>query len=219
MPSVSPVSDGYHPRDWRYAWDEFVKLKRAVTKYKVSVIGWDLIAPSKLKKAVDPRWQLRFVNINESHLSNTYLGSDGRTSAESLRQIREVYESYLRHRVTSQDSGSSNSDYDPRFDPKKVREFKDAYTHWPKTKAKEYETSRTKKFMDSRAGVLNMSMREYLFNFWMSNRWPVPPQTKQELDKRIAAQEQLNRDKEQAARDSQRAIGPEIRDTGPGWNA
>jgi hypothetical protein len=240
MPILNPGDNSYKPRDWRQAYDAFANFKRAVRNVStklgqpIDTSGWHLTFPGRFKGYADPRWQLTFsrpdfkklpiYDKNGMHQSmdTIFIGSDGLTARKTIRELHNQYIQILLERskydVTT-DPRKLQQQNDPRFDHNIIRRMMERWNAMQKVKSVgEWEENLKQnpdviKFMNSRAGFLNMTMREYLYKHPMSHKWPTPPTTKQQLDARIRQDEAYERE---LNNERNRPDNIEV-DPGPGW--
>lgn len=228
MPILNPGDNSYKPRDWRQAYDAFVNFRRAVrtvsTKLRqpIDTSGWQLIVPGRFKGYADPRWQLTFTNLDR-RIETVYIGSSGLIARKTIRELHNQYIQILIERGTrdkaTTDPRKLQQANDPRFNHDIIRRMIERWNAMQKVKSvQEWEENVRQnpdvmKFMNSKAGFLNMTMREYLYKHPMSHKWPTPPTTKQQLDARIRQDEAYERE---LNNERNKPDNVEV-DPGPGW--
>jgi hypothetical protein len=225
MPVINPGDNGYKPRDWRHAYDAFVKFRTA-TRTVAGRLGlnmrteqWQLEAPGRFQGMADPRWKLTFLNLDKKW-ETIYVGSDAFTVRNTIKELHEHYIALLRARKPlSANKTPATQRSDPRFDHHMVQRMRTLWDQMHKARSiKEWEANVAANptvvaFMKSRAGILPMSMQDYLYREPMSSHWPTPPRTQKEWDGRTRQEEDYQRTRERTRfDDSEEAV-----DDGPGW--
>lgn len=195
---------GKQPSDWRYAWDAFTALKRVARAIGEPTGSWKLEAPSGIGKGLR-QWKMTYSFKGTS--MNAFMGTNGRQTAEAIKQLLKGYEAVLEgHRAEQRARKplTGPSKQDPRTDPfiiQKMRELWDqgmrskSTQEWEQFKEAHPEVIR---FMGSRAGYLPITMRQYIYNHPHGQRWPIPPQDERQLRERQYALEKEIRDKERS---------------------
>jgi hypothetical protein len=230
MPILNPGTNDHKPRDWRQAYDAFVNFRRAVKTIStrlgqpIDTSAWHIIVPGRFKGMADPRWQLVFTNLN-GHTETVYIGSDGMTARRTIRELHNQYIQILVERGARDkavtDPRKLQQQNDPRFNHDVIKRMMNRWNAMQKVKSvAEWEENLRQnpdvvKFMNSKAGFLNMTMREYLYKHPMSHKWPTPPTTKQQLDARIRQDEAYERELANARNNPDNH--DEQFDPGPGW--
>lgn len=213
MPIVNPSSRDPKPADWRWAWQEFQRLRTIATKAKIDTSQWKLEFPSKVQRIVDPRWKLTYTTVN-NQLQQVYLGSTGRLAGDTIKKMIPMYSDLLKNRPQT---AKRNQPIDPLFD---IASVKKALEIWNREVVKvrslqdqrafEARYPKLLKLMQRRAGYLDMSLKDYLTSHPHSTVFPTPPRTCEEYESRKKAYNKQMADRE-AARKQQRE------DHGPDW--
>jgi hypothetical protein len=216
VPVVNPGSRKPMPNDWRWAWQEFQRLKEIARRAKIDTSSWKLEFPTRTQKIFDPRWRMTYTYRvgNTIRMANIYLGSNGRVAGETIKKMIPGYEKSAVPPVPKV-SKSKALTTDPLFDPNKVRK---AFELWNCKIAKVRSTQDLEAFkreypklyalMNRKAGFLDMSLYEYLTRHPYSSLFPAPPRSKQEHERRLKAFEKHVKDKDDARKQQREAHGP-----------
>jgi len=232
MPYLNPGASGAKPKNWREAYDAFVRFRNEIVAWSRKLgkpmppEQFAIIIPSKLRGMTDPRWQLQYID-HSNNLTTVYIGSDGLTARDSIEEIHRQYSMALYKRSRDlatnpmgQKTVMQQGKNDPRFNHSTVERMKAKWSEMigqAKSMQQWRDLQRANpevvKFMKMRAGILPMTMEEYLFRYAGSIRNVVPPRSQQELDGRRRQAEDYER---HLARQRQDNIDITV-DDGPGW--
>lgn len=205
MPVLDPNRNDWKPRDWRHAYDAFLRFKRAVNTvasrigYKDYTDGWHILFPGKFKGMADPRWQLTFRNI-DGQMETVFIGSDAFVARNTIQQLHKQYVSVLATSLRPLPTRKAPSTaFDARYDHGSVDRMRKLWDRMMKVRSpKEWEQLKSAHpeviaFMKAKAGFLDMTMQQYLYSHPMSKRWPTPPRSKAEMDGRNKQDEDYQR--------------------------
>lgn len=200
MKEINPRDD-HNPRDWRYAYNEYVKILETGRLLKEAVYLWKLHYPSRLEKIRDNRWRFTYtLSDGREHKTYTvYLGING---IESARTLREVHRGLLQILKTRREAELRSprakptgplKPLSPVYDGIKARELLDEWNTLMKgvKSTQDYDHLMQSKrfrflnwFMTRKAGILDMSMRTYLTSHPHAQYWPSAPKDDQEYNNR-----------------------------------
>lgn len=197
---VNPGDKSSHnlPHDWRTAWDQFRVLRALGNKIGESTSGWQLEAPKGL---FDRRWRLHY--SFKGTLLNAYIGMNGKQAAEGIKELikafRMVHEGQLAG--SKQPKPKEIKKPNPVFNPIVVARMKETWDEAivkvkDNKSAKEFEQSFVYKFMHRRAGILPMTMQQYLYQHPHGVHWITPPKSEEQLRNRQRELENRLREKE-----------------------
>jgi hypothetical protein len=212
MPILDPRANNVPKGDpnWRYAYDEFRKLKALVNRHQISTAGWQIKFPKGFEKAKDNRWQIWLIWPGQESVSVHYIGHDGRSASQAIKAIRQIYQEHF-------DAGLHVVRPDPNptkpKDPREDRAFIErAFFKWSevmKGVRSNQDWEETKKkwpkllgFMNLKAGIIDMTMSEYLTKHPLAQLYPTPPMNQKQYENMLAGLKKWTADNEKAAKDS-----------------
>lgn len=211
MPIVNPASRDPKPADWRWAWQEFQRLRTIAAKAKIDVSQWKLEFPSRVQRIVDPRWKMTYTNT-QNKLDQVYLGSTGRLAGDTIKKMIPTYSELLKGRIAN----PIHQPTDPLFNVDSVRK---AFDIWNREVAKvrslqdqrEFEARYPKllKLMKRKAGYLDMSLQDYLTKHPHSKLFPTPPRNCEEYEERNKRYRKYMEDRESARKQQREDHGPD----------
>lgn len=193
MPIVDPNGSGRMPPDWRWAYDQYRKLRQLAQSVNEPVHSWRLEFPGKGRAILDRRWRMTYSWEGQMH-QDVFLGTDGRSSGRAIEQIIPVYADLVRRKKASMqqsknDPGSRGSN--PMWDNEKNKKWRDRfYAEVAKVRdlhsQREFEQRHPNllAYMGKRAGFLEMSIQDYWGKHPHSRFWPAPPQSKEQYEAR-----------------------------------
>jgi len=218
MPAVNPSSSKQIPADWRWAWNAFQEFKSLASRSGVNTATWSLEYPSRAQRIFDPRWRMRYTIPpipNHDVNRDVYLGSSGRVAADTIKMIAKDYvplanshKEKLVQRKKMDEAAKRKTRPDPMFDPSKVRE---AFARWNREMKSIRSNRDMQKYLERnpnldrlmrrKAGILDMTLSEYLTRHPHSELYPTPPRSEEELKKRAEAVRRYAEDKARWAKE------------------
>lgn len=202
-----------NPKGWLSPFTEYQKLVAKATKAGEPVHSWSIQIPDTLKEKIKGVWKLAY-SIN-GRTSVVYIGYNSETAAEGIKLIASRYPTFPRNRkpVTEQTPKKKSPRTDALNDVVHIRKIVQQWQEGiaqlgsaPNSEVGQQWFDKNyryhKQFMDQKAGILNMTMWEYIFKSGMYEYWPNPPMTKEGLAARLrdmekAAQQREARNREQ----------------------
>lgn len=196
MPMLRPDGKGAPP-DWRWAqtaFDELLKWGKAAGE---PTLRWYLTFPSRMEKFKGQQWRLNYTEKGRTF--NIYVGWDGRSVAETLQFIIKTMRKHAQLRSANLASEMVIHDElvekgeirDPIFDSRFAAKVFDTWQRGTRNIRTRDELEgfkrshrRLMEILGRRAGILDMSLLQYLTRHPDAKRWPNPPETDEEWFRR-----------------------------------
>jgi hypothetical protein len=217
MPFLNPTDPhSPTPRGWRTPYDDFRKLRAIASAAGIDTTTWGINVPGTKDRILGKTWQLIYTPIGERTATSVSLGQDAYEATGIIKQLFRAYSQYIdsqggfiRHdkpKASGPAKPTNVVGLDSIYDPGYAKKFMDL--------VKQGRIDRIpRQILSQQAGVLPMSVRDYLSRSPMSILWPSPPRTDKELRTRLEYLEQ--REKENAkVKEVEKATNY---DPGPGW--
>jgi hypothetical protein len=200
------------PADWRTPWQQFDVLKNLGRKLHEPVSTWRLEAPKGFGKMLDRRWTLTYTFKNHRYVA--YIGIDGKQAAIGIKEIVKGFKVAVEGNKAYDESmpkpATEKKPVPPIYNPALAQKMQDEWNiaiKLVKDRRGAEAFNRDHKymlwFMRQRAGILNMSMREYMFNHPHASYWLTPPHSEAELRRRQEQFRRIVEDKERNSRNPQ----------------
>jgi hypothetical protein len=200
-----------NPKNWLKPFAEYQSLLAIAIKAGEPTGSWGLQIPSTLKEKLKGGWLLAY-SLNGKPFV-VYVGYDADSAAAGIKKIAANYPRHLRGSKAPVKKVPKKSKPDPRKDPIWIRRIVAQYQEGIRLahtalNAEEGERWFQKAykahidFLNQRAGILNMSMRDYIFNSPMYAYWPNPPFSEEGLRNRLQEMEKVVADRERRAREA-----------------
>jgi len=204
LKELNPRTPSKNPKGWIRVFDAFREFRNVAGQTGEKTAGWALLYPDKFSEKFTRGWEIIY-SIGGYH-QTVFVGHDPQTAVLGIQEMIKTYPKHKREpeRPTTPPTPKS---YDPKYDPNYIRKM---FNEWQQVIKKvghsispaTYERDYVPRFrlLSVRAGVLNISMREYLTNHPHAQYWPVPPTSEAELRRRTTEFERIVQQKESRRR-------------------
>jgi hypothetical protein len=192
---------GKLPSDWRDVWSAFTALRKVAREIGEPVGGWSIEAGRRVGRRY---WTMTYT-FKGRHM-NAYIGRTGKEAALTIKETLKGFQSVLEGEKAAQKHSKPvltpkkiNPIYDPGLVDKMKSKWDDAMKSLKDTRSVTEFREKEKYlnwFMKQKAGVLNMSMQDYLYKHPHGTLWPTPPKDKQQYEARQRELEKRIREKE-----------------------
>lgn len=207
MPNLRP-NEPKLPADWRNPYAAYQKLLSVAKALKEPVNTWKLEYPSRGERLVGKGWRLSYTFSGQRY--NVFIGSNGAASTQTLNELVKGFKSVLEGRRAAERHSSSNKPAsreekkDPIYDRAIISK---QWSEWQVLIGKIRSTQDVRDlkekhkflywFMHRKAGILDMTMHEYLGNHPHARYgWTDPPRTQDEYTRRQRSYEDMVRREE-----------------------
>ena len=197
MKELTPGS-GKKPAGWQFVFDQFNRLRAIAKKAGVNVEGWALYHPDGIKERFRHGWEMRY-SITDVH-QRIFLAYDAREAAKVIHSMIPLYPI---HQRTVKSEIKPVVKRNPATDPVIISKM---FEEWSVSVKKvghsispsEWEKVYAPKFrlLSQQAGILPMSIRQYLTNHPHAQYWPAPPTSQEQLRRRNEELQRMVREQE-----------------------
>lgn len=193
MPILWPNGRGA-PNGWQWAQDAFSKLIRLGTRAGEPVNTWHLSFPSRMESFKGIQWRLYYTERGQP--LDIFVGWDGRSVADTInrsiiptmRRLAEARTAELNtERAIHDELIEQGKVKDPIYDSHFAKSLLDAWRKGTAQLRSREDLERFKRsnkhlmdLLNKQAGVLPISMLQYLTRHPDAKHWPNPPETKEE---------------------------------------
>lgn len=196
MPILRPDGKGAPP-DWRWAQDAYSELLKWGTRAGEPVHQWRLDYPSRSERLIGKQWRLFYTEKGMTF--DVYVGWDGRSVAKTIQFIIKTMKLLAQNRSSNLASEMIVHDEliekgklrDPIYDPHFAAKVLDTWiTGTRNIRTREQlntfkrEHPRLMEILKRKAGILDMSLLQYLTKHPDARYWPNPPDTIDEYYRR-----------------------------------
>src|ERR1043166_2627061 len=166
MKPIDPNSYS-NPRGWRSVYSEYQRLRQMAKRLGEPTNKWQLFAPETIKERADGSWQLRYTMLGR--VTTAYIGYNVRTAVSGLQHIYSTWPRYEAiETLDGEPTKKVASVTDGVFVITIWMEWKEILSKVKSGEISERDLKNPKYFklhkwlLKQRAGILPMSMQDYL---------------------------------------------------------